>query len=95
MWKLFRHTYEPQDIYNVDETGVTTVQRPDKVVARRGTRQVGAVTSAERGTLITVAFAVNALGNSMPPFFFPRVRYHDYFVRDGPLGSVGAPNPSG
>nr|XP_022910815.1 uncharacterized protein LOC111421852 [Onthophagus taurus] len=33
-----RHTYEPQDIYNVDETGVTTVQKPDKVVARRAIR---------------------------------------------------------
>ncbi|PZC71419.1 hypothetical protein B5X24_HaOG213482 [Helicoverpa armigera] len=91
-----RHPYEPQDIYNVDETGVTTVQKPDKVIARCGTRQVGAVTSAERGTLVTVAFAVNALGNTMPPFFiFPRVRYHDHFVRDGPVGSVGAANPSG
>ncbi|KAF2906025.1 hypothetical protein ILUMI_00150, partial [Ignelater luminosus] len=67
-----RHTYEPQDIYNIDETGVTTVQKPDK--ARRGIRQVGALTSAERGTLVTVAFAVNALGNTFPPLFiFPRV----------------------
>ncbi|CAF4822893.1 unnamed protein product [Pieris macdunnoughi] len=70
--------------------------RPDKVVARRGIRQVGAVTSAERGTLVTVACAVNALGNAIPPFFiFPRVRYHDHFVRDGPVGSIGTANPSG
>ncbi|XP_074038475.1 uncharacterized protein [Leptinotarsa decemlineata] len=93
---LDRHTYEPQDIYNVDETGVTTVQKPDKVVARRGIRQVGALTSAERGTLVTVTFAVNALGNTMPPFFiFLRVRYQDHFVRDGPIGSTGTANPSG
>lgn len=30
-----RHNFGPQDIWNVDETGVTTVQRPDKVIARR------------------------------------------------------------
>nr|CAI5860219.1 unnamed protein product [Callosobruchus analis] len=30
--------FEPQDIYNVDETGITTVQKPGRVVARRGTR---------------------------------------------------------
>lgn len=91
-----RHTYEPQDIYNVDETGVTTVQKPDKVVARRGIRQVGAVTSAERGTLVTAAFAVNALGNTIPPLFiFPRVRYEDHFIRDGPVGSAGTANLSG
>lgn len=93
---LDRHHYEPQNIYNVDETGVTTVQKPDKVVARRGTRQVGAVTSAERGTLVTLAFAANALGNVIPPLFiFPRVRYHDHYVRDGPVGSIGTANPSG
>ncbi|XP_047118526.1 MFS-type transporter clz9-like [Schistocerca piceifrons] len=91
-----RQKYEPQDIYNVDETGVTTVQKPDKVVARRGVRQVGALTSSERGTLVTVAFAVNALGNTMPSLFiFPRVRYRDNFVGDGPVGSIGTTSPSG
>lgn len=91
-----RHNFEPQDIYNADETGITTVQKPDRVVARRGAHQVGSVTSAERGTLITVAFAANAIGNVIPPFFvFPRVRYQDHFIRDGPVGSAGAANPSG
>lgn len=91
-----RYKFEPQNIYNVDETGITTVQKPDRVIARRGARQVGSVTSAERGTLVTVAFAVNAIGNAIPPFFvFPRVRYQDHFVRDGPIGSAGSANPSG
>lgn len=71
-----REKFEPQNTYNVDETGITTVQKPDRVVARRGVRQIGSVTSAERGTLVTVAFAVNALGNVIPPLFiFPRVRH--------------------
>lgn len=91
-----RYKFEPQHIYNVDETGITTVQKPDRVVARRGARQVGSVTSAERGTLVTVAIAVNAIGNAIPPFFvFPRVRYQDHFIRDGPIGSAGSANPSG
>lgn len=80
----------------MDETGVTTVQKPDRIVTRRGTRQVGALTSAERGTLVTVAMAVNALGNTMPPMFvFPRLRFHDHFIRDGPPGCTGAGNASG
>lgn len=91
-----RHKFEPHDIYNTDETGITTVQKPDRVVARRGARQVGSITSAERGTLVTVAFASNAIGNVIPPFFvFPRVRYQDHFIRDGPIGSAGSANPSG
>ena len=53
----------------MNETGVTTVQKPSKVVARKGFKQVGAITSAERGTLVTLATAVSAVGNSIPPFF--------------------------
>ncbi|KAH9645944.1 hypothetical protein HF086_011406 [Spodoptera exigua] len=91
-----RDHFEPQDIYNFDETGVTTVQKPDRVVARRGTRQVAAITSAERRTLVTLAFAANALGNAIPPMFvFPRIRYQEHFIRDGPVGSIGTGNPSG
>ena len=48
------HNFPPDKIYNVDETGMTTVQtRPSKIIAMRGKRQVGALTSAERGTLVT------------------------------------------
>lgn len=54
-----------QDIYKVDETGVTTVQKPDRVVARRAIRQVGALISAERVTLVTLAFAVNAMATAV------------------------------
>ncbi|KAJ3655378.1 hypothetical protein Zmor_014511 [Zophobas morio] len=93
---LDRNQFEPNDIYNVDETGVTTVQKPDRIVARKGTRQVGSVTSAERGTLVTVTVAVNAIGNSIPPMFvFPRIRYQEHFIRDGPVGCTGAGNASG
>ncbi|KAL1247227.1 hypothetical protein QQF64_022603 [Cirrhinus molitorella] len=61
----------------MDETGVTTVQAPEKIIATRGVCQTGAMTSGERGKLVAVAVAINALGNSIPPFFvFPRKRFH-------------------
>lgn len=41
-------------IYNVDETGVATVLEPPKVVAKKGTKQVGQSVLAERGSMITV-----------------------------------------
>ena len=54
------------------------------------------MTSGERGTLVTIACAVQALGNSIPPFFvFPRKRYKDHFVQNGPLGSAGSGDESG
>lgn len=91
-----RSNLGPGDIWNVDETGITTAHVPNKVIARRGMRQLGKMTSAERGTLVTVAVAVSAIGNTIPPFFvFPRVNYKDSFVRGGPLGSSGDANKSG
>ncbi|GBM45820.1 hypothetical protein AVEN_272237-1 [Araneus ventricosus] len=93
---LNRLNVGPADIWNVDETGVTTVQKPNKIVARRGFSQIGRMTSSERGSLVTMAFAVNATGNSVPPYFiFPRKKYHTHFVRDGPFGCDGDAHPSG
>ena len=55
------HNFPPDKIYNVDETGMTTVQtRPSKIIALRGKRQVGALTSAERGTLVTTEICMSA-----------------------------------
>jgi len=73
-----RHKLQAGEIWNMDETGVTTVQKPSKVVAAKGVKQVGAVTSGERVTLVTAVVAVKGSGNSMPPMFiFPRKRFHD------------------
>lgn len=93
---LQRYNLTGSRIWNMDETGVTTVQKPKKVVAQKGLKQVGAATSAERGALITLAAAVNAIGNTIPPMFiFPRVRYNELFVASGPPESIGAGNSSG
>lgn len=90
-----KYKFEAKDIYNADETGITTVQKPDRIVTKRGTRQVGALISAERGSLVTIICAVNAIGNFISPtFIFPRLRYQEHFVRDRPTGSIGAGNAS-
>ncbi|KAJ8949417.1 hypothetical protein NQ318_007517 [Aromia moschata] len=60
-------------IWNTDETGVSTVSKPSKIVAAKGKRNVGSVTSGERGTNVTLLTAVSASGNTVPPMFiFPR-----------------------
>jgi len=75
-----KYHFEPKDIWNCDETGVTTVQLPENVIAGKGERQVASVTSGERGTLVTMCNAVNACGASIPPFYvFPRVNFKDIF----------------
>lgn len=62
-----RHAFPPHMIYNVDETGVFTVQKPRQVVTEKGKKQVSSITSSERGELVTVVCAVNAAGNAIPP----------------------------
>ncbi|XP_030747152.1 uncharacterized protein LOC115875789 [Sitophilus oryzae] len=91
-----RHQFTPNNIYNVDETGCTTVQKPGKVISKKGIKEVGGIVSQERGSLVTMCIAINALGQSIPPMFiFPLKRYHEHFVRDGSQGSIGGGNKSG
>ena len=67
------------------------MQKPKKIVAARGQKQVGAITSAERGTLVTLA-----LLNFIPPMFiFPRLKYSEMFIRGGPPDCIAAGNSSG
>ncbi|CAH2007780.1 unnamed protein product [Acanthoscelides obtectus] len=43
-----KHKLNANRIYNVDESGLSTVQRPQKILATAGRKQVGAITCAER-----------------------------------------------
>ena len=68
----------------------------DQVVAETGKKQVGSVTSAERGELVTVVCAVNAAGNATPPMFvFPRVKFKDCFMVGAPPGAKGTATRTG
>ena len=68
-----KYKFNGNDMWNIDETGVTTVQKPDHVITRLGSKQVGAMTSTERGKLVTIACAIQALGNSIPLIWCFRV----------------------
>ncbi|KAJ8926565.1 hypothetical protein NQ314_021058 [Rhamnusium bicolor] len=59
---LAKGKFEPSRIYNVDETGITTVQQPPKILAPKGVKQIGGMTSAERGVLVTMICCINAAG---------------------------------
>ena len=66
---LNRRNYGPSEIWNVDETGLTTVQTTQKVVAEKESKHVGSAVSQERKKLVKLCCAANALGNTIPPFF--------------------------
>ena len=68
----------------------------DRIIAEKGLKQIGAITSGERRKLVTVNVAVNASGNMIPPFFvFSRAQFNDCFLAKGPAGAEGSPNHSG
>ena len=91
-----RYKFTPDDIWNVDETGVSTVQKPNKVVALKGVKHVGSITSSERGQMITICSAGNATGHFVPPMLvFPRKKFKNHFIRDGMNGCVRAATSSG
>ena len=65
-------------------------------MAARGEKQVGQITSAERGTLVTMVGAINALVNSIPPFLiFPRVHFREHMLRGAQPETAGVAHPSG
>ncbi|XP_061166749.1 uncharacterized protein LOC133175653 [Saccostrea echinata] len=58
---------KPQQIFNADETGFSTVHQTSKIVGRKGKKAIHAKTSGERGENITVLCCVNAEAHVLPP----------------------------
>ncbi|KAJ3652979.1 hypothetical protein Zmor_018900 [Zophobas morio] len=82
-----KHGFSASDIWNVDETGVSTVLKPNKIVAAKGKRNIGAMASGERGTNVTVVTAVSAYENTVLPLFvFNRKQFKSHSLNGGPPG---------
>lgn len=68
-----RSPFEAQDIYDMDENGLNTVQTPKGVVTVARKKQVGSITS---GQLVTMVGTINVAGSSIPSvFMLPMVKY--------------------
>ena len=82
-----RQNFPPNRIYNVDESGISVVQKKSaKIFAKKGEKRVGAPTSAERGKNITIVCCFSAAGDYIPPMIiYPRLRMAAHLQRDGPI----------
>jgi hypothetical protein len=80
----------------MDETGLTTVQKPQKILATKGRKQIGCLCSAERGSNVTVVCCTNAIGAFIPPcMIFPRKNMKNELVDEAPTGTLGLAQESG
>lgn len=93
---MIKYKFKSNSIYNVDETGISTVQRNSRILAPKGLKQVGKCTSAERGSLTTVINCFNAGGTYIPPFFiFKRKRINALLMKDSNSNMVACVSDSG
>ncbi|XP_047135221.1 uncharacterized protein LOC124812487 [Hydra vulgaris] len=84
-----RYKFSADYIYSIDGTALITGHKP--VVAGKEVKQVGQVTSAEKGILVTMVNCIIALGNTIPPFLI----FRSHMLKGAPTGTKGDANPSG
>lgn len=94
---LDKHRINLDNIYNVDETGIqTSAKKPPRVISLVGKKQVGSISSAERGTLITALCCCSATGKYIPPaLVFPRKKKNPRYLNGCPPGTLGLVTDSG
>lgn len=91
-----KYKFEAHRIFNVDETGISNVHVPSRIAAPKGQKQVGAITSGERGQLVTVVTTMSAAGHYVPPMFiFKRERMKEGLQKNGPTGAIYKCSKSG
>ena len=95
--KVNKDVKGPHAVYNVDDTGITTVQsKPSRILAQRGKKQVGSVTSADRGELTTAVVCMSAVGNFVPPMMIlPRTKVNPNLEEGAPPGTLFMYHQSG
>lgn len=76
-------------LFNCDETGISVNPKINsKIIACKGKRQVGSLTSAERGETVTCLICMSPSGAYMPPMLiFPRKKMQKEFELGLPPGS--------
>lgn len=90
-------TFLPSRIFNMDESGISTVpNKTPKVIAPKGSRSVAKVVTADRGETITIVCCVSPMGFTVPPaIIFPRKRHHPHLYMGVPVGTQELYNGTG
>lgn len=85
---------KPGQIFNVDETGVQINNKPGKVVATKGAKDVYSLTTSEKGENVSLISCCSAEGYFMPPvLIFKGKNKKNEFLDGLPPGSGVLMNP--
>ena len=82
-----RHNFTSERILNVDESFISTVHNSStKIISPTGRKQVGHLTSGERGKTVTIVCACSPSGIYVPPMFvFARKRSFPEMTEGAPM----------
>lgn len=85
-----KHIFAARHVYNVDETGISGIHKPLRILTENCRKQVGAITSNERGQSTTVACCMSAAGDFMSRMFsFKRDHMNSGFEKkNGPVDAI-------
>lgn len=90
------NNFPPSRIFNVDETGFSNVPKwLNRIIATKGKKQVGGLTSGERGKTFTTEICVSASGEHLPLLFIFPQRMSAILLTDTPEGTWGLAHKSG
>ena len=77
---LLQNNILPARIFNMDETVILSVQKPGKILSQRGMKQVGKLTSLEKGKTTRLVCAMNLIENYIPPMlYFPGKEWYKLY----------------
>jgi hypothetical protein len=81
---------DPSRLFNVGETGLSTVQsQKERVLSHKGRKQIGQMVSAEKGEIVTAVCCISATGVFIPPMLiFPGARINDRLAHGAPPGTI-------
>lgn len=89
---LNKYKFSPDRIFNCDETDVSTISKSQsKILARKDRKQVGVLSSAERGQTVIVEICFSTSGSYMPPMLiFLRLRMNPLLINNSAFPEVWA-----
>ena len=82
---LDKYQFEPYQIFNCDESGLSCIHKPLKVISSTGKWCVSSVTRGEKGVTTTILCAYNSVGHYVSPMMIFKRKKKKLLLTDNAL----------